>query len=482
MIKIVYLSKRIKDADNRKYILIKNLYELSNITYGKSSSEGDYIIQDRLGEVIEEVDRYIRHIRLFDNGKNGDLKAYEDILVFFQNSFCDTFILEDKIIVLNEAIKSYKSERTEHNKKKILLQIENYNTSNIIDLELKIRKYELVLNHEIIPGIREFLDNINYILFCENLLSLIGNYNAHEHSCYNEYKIVEMEKYIGTFLWLNNKIHNKKLSEIKLKNLIHDTIFQAGLEESLMSVTGLNKKTMENTISNIACDFTVLSGVLINENISLKETDSEDNTVFYSNYETSLKLKTLIDHLVSNSKQNDAALLLDEYKSITGLSQKKNGRYIFYISGSYKITLKYISDYLCNSLIFVYFWFRQELKSGSFSLESLDILQECIRRSHDFLKYYSTALVIADNISNQKVTIFSRELYQFIPEDLAKLLVKAISDNCSFINESIPEFTVRISASPLKNDKILVKKLNIINSSFKDACYKIMNEISKLNL
>ena len=131
-----------KDADNRKYLLIKNLYEMSNLTYGKSSREGDYIILDRLGEFIEEVDRYIKHIRLFDNGKNGDIKAYKDILVFFQNSFCDSFILEDKITKLNNAIKSYKSEEKEHKQKTTLFKIENSNLSNIIDLELKIKKYE----------------------------------------------------------------------------------------------------------------------------------------------------------------------------------------------------------------------------------------------------------------------------------------------------------------------------------------------------
>ncbi|PKL16572.1 MAG: hypothetical protein CVV49_15555 [Spirochaetae bacterium HGW-Spirochaetae-5] len=482
MMKIVYLSKKMKDADNRKYLLIKNLYEMSNLTYGKSSRESDYIILDRLGEFIDEVDRYIKHIRLFDNGKNGDIKAYEDILVFFQNSFCDSFILEDKITKLNNAIKSYKSEEKEHKQKTTLFQIESSNSSNIIDLELKIKKYELMLNHELIHGIREFLDNINYILFCENLLFLIGNYNIEERSRYNENKIVEMEKYIGTFLWINNKIYNKKLSEIKLKSLINDTIHQAGLEESLLSVTGLTKEVMGNTIGNIAADFTVLSGELTKENIDLNGIVTDNNTVFYSNFELSLNLKTLIDHLVSINKNNDTDLLLDEYKMTTGLGHKKSGRYIFYISGSYKTTLKSISDYLCNSLIFVYFWFRKELKSGSFSFEPSVILTECITYSYDFLKYYKAALLIADNSSNQRVSVLGRELQQFIPEDLAKLLVKAISDNCDVINESVLELTLRIAGSPLKKDLILLKKLSIINNSFKDACYKIMNEISKLGL
>ena len=170
------LAKLVRAADDRKYYLLKSIYELPDLSYDRGSQQGDYEIRDRAQELLTGIDALYNVLKLFDNGKSGDVKAYEDILVFFRDSFIDTFVVMDKLKLLKAELDRPSGGETGDNRGKTPGDGVKWNDSNVLaDLKQKLKLFETRIVYDIAPRIRLFLDDVNRILMYEKIRFLVEN-------------------------------------------------------------------------------------------------------------------------------------------------------------------------------------------------------------------------------------------------------------------------------------------------------------------
>ncbi|HMB19471.1 MAG TPA: hypothetical protein VKQ10_00245, partial [Spirochaetota bacterium] len=153
-----YLQSLIKDTDEKKYILVRELYEINNISYDKGSRKDDYIIRDLLQEISRTMEEYFEMIKYFDNAREGNVKVLEEIIMFFEREYIDSSTLKGRINALKEEIDQQEPGHRDKGKSPRNTNI------YLVSLKHSIHKIENRIDTHIDPMLREFLQGINLLL------------------------------------------------------------------------------------------------------------------------------------------------------------------------------------------------------------------------------------------------------------------------------------------------------------------------------
>src|SRR5271157_1680165 len=225
-----HLPLILKNAVDQKYVLLETLSVLTNITYEKGSLKNDYLIRDKIQSIKDELIRFQTTIELFDNGKGGDLKAYEDILMFFVNNFINKFSVSERLKLLNDLIAQDKTKDELLSYKYAGRNIIRRKNLYIVDLQEKLRGIEMHLKYGLKPVLQKFLNDVNHILFFEKI-KLCVDITAEKGNFFENGSIVRyLKNCIITFIWFNHKINKHNCTDGNLKEFILNTFHDIELD------------------------------------------------------------------------------------------------------------------------------------------------------------------------------------------------------------------------------------------------------------
>ncbi len=471
---VLYLRRLIKEADECKYTIARTLYEMSALSYEKGSRKGDYEIRDNVGLVVDEINQYYEQIKLFDNGKNGDMRAFEDILVFFQNSFIDTCIVTDKFSMLKEVILKQEQADKEHNSKLDDSSLERKNNVFVSELAKQINGNEIKFSSIVAPKLKIFLNNVNQILYFEKIKPVFEDMDRIAESEVLDKKTALFKKNTITFIWLNRKINNVNFSRSGLEKFITDLLEQMGFINPAQLKTAMGGRRFDEVLAGIFDDLAILESM--NDAGGAEgetETVSPTDTARRETTETMVNLKTFLDDLCFVN-MNRPSMYLKEYQHFRSLAGKGMEKYLFHTIGSHEITLKMVSDYHTNSLIMVFSWIRREIRKDKSMIEHLRPFIDTIPDCYKFAKLYSTAMYIASHETNQDTSFFISKTRQYIQPGLSAALIQIIRDNCDQLDRAFRDSAAYTALSSYSGKDVMIKKLTILQEFFNSAKEKIL--------
>lgn len=476
---ILYFSRKIKEADEKKFLLAKNLYELNILSYEKGSRKGDYVIRDRVKDVNEELNRYYDTIKLFDNGKNGDIKAFQVLLEFYNKNFIESSNIDIKLQLLKDEVSRQEKADQENNLKHSESGHQRKKNLYIAELLKEVKAFDYRLKVGVTEQLQNFLNDVNHLLFCRQIMLLVEDAQKSGKSSSNLIKTNDVPDVIKTFLIYHQKINNTEFSKIRMKEFIESALELMGLNELLSRRIGANKFIMneiiERAVNDAAVSLPAKSGYEVHgERPEPGDSGRGDNIL-----QIMIQVKKLVDKLCAVNV-NEPLPHLRGHGAVKGLGEKKGGRYLFHEPGSFKISLKTLADYLNDSLIFVYSWIMQELKKNNIPVSNVAPVVYCFIYSEDFIKEYVTALEISSDKSNQDLSFFEGDLRQYIPKKLARSLLELIVTNCSLLEDAFNECSGIVLQQPFRGSDAFIKKLSVVQEHFIKARIRIIDGIKQI--
>jgi|GEM_PF-3453160 len=478
---ILYLTRKIKDGSEKKYILARSFYELGGLSYEKGSRKGDYEIRDRVVEIVAEINRYYEHIKLFDNGKNGDIRAYEDILVFFQNSLIDSRLIDDKTSALREEIARQEREDRLHNARHAGTPLERKKNAYVTELEKSLQRFEDQLRTVVEPRLREFLNDVNHILYCEKLKTIVQNIAKSAGGGAGAARTGDFIRHTTTFLWIDRKINGTRAAASDLRDFVTGVLEEMGLLAPLEERAGLGKRLLAESIAEIGSQ---LDGLLAVEREKTKPSPPveivEKEEKRLEAIRVSAQIKSLLDNLCYINVCKPS-LYLPQYRDYRDLAKSGRSRYRFHVPGSGEVTLQTVSDYHTNSLMTVFTWVKREIRRDIAQLAHLRPLISALPECDRFVRIYCTALFVSSIAGNQGESMVLGEERHFIPIGLARDLFAAIRDGCELIDTTFDAAITEIALVRGAEAETLGKKLLIMRDSFSDAKSKITQWLGRLS-
>lgn len=479
---LLYLARTIKEASEKKYILARSFYDLGSINYEKGSRKGDYEIRDRVLEVVAEINRYYEHIKLFENGVHGDIRAYEDIPVFFQNNVIDSRIIDDKIAAVRDEIARQEREDLLHNDKHAGTALERKKNAYVADLETSLRRLETQLDTVVEPRLREFLNDVNHILYCEKLTSIIRTTEGLTKVLADATPTDDFIRHTITFLWIDRKINRTRTIAMKLSDFITGRIEQMGLLVPLEDAAGLTKERRAESLAEIGRQFDGLLAVeLEQKSPSPQPAAAVEEGRRLEAVRISAQIKSLLDNLCYINVCKPS-LYLPQYRDYRDLAKSGRSRYRFHVPGSGEVTLHTVSDYHTNSLMAVFTWVKREIRRDIAQLAHLRPLISALPECDRFVRIYCTALFVSSIAGNQGESMVLGEERHYIPVGLARDLFAAIRDGCELIDAAFDAAVTAIALERGPEAETLGKKLLIMRDSFSDAKSKITHWLGRLHV
>ena len=473
-----YLTNKVNEADEKKHILLKCLYELGNISYEKGSRPGDYAIRDRVIKIREVLTSYYETIKIFDSGKNGDIKAYEDIMVFFENSFIDSYLLGDQVIALKSEISSQKEEDRRHNEKHAGTPIERKKNIYVTDLEKQIKALEFQLQTKLIPHLHNFLNDVNLILLFEKIKSLLEQVKKSINTLNDSLHTAELKNFLMTFLWLYHKINLGVSKKKQIPIFIEEILDSMGFTSSLGKYMDIDPKGLSDLFKEIAEEFDVLllrdiiKQDQMGNNRASTPIQKEITVPSLASANEQIQLLAFLKRICRFDVYGLSAIHISEPHKVNIIVGTKE-RNLFHTPGLFQVSLKTLSDYVVNSLIFIGTWLVRELRHNSIPFESLQTILVSYKKAEEFVQAYETALYISSQPENQFESTLTGEIQQYISKHDAEQLKYLINRTCDEMNESFINASIELMLHPFHGSDGLLKRIHLAQESFIDAKNKI---------
>jgi len=224
-----YLQSLMKDTDEKKYILVRELYDINNISYDKGSRKDDYIIRDLLQEISRTLEEYYEMIKYFNNAREGNVKVLEEIIMFFEREYIDSSNLTGRINALKDEIDQ--QEPVYRDKDKSPRNTNIY----LVSLKHSIHKIENRIDTYIDPMLREFLQDINLLLIFQKTIRMLEETLKSTDQSGVAERAENLKQNLITFLWLYKKILPESFNRENLNRFIMSTIENMGFTNSLVS-------------------------------------------------------------------------------------------------------------------------------------------------------------------------------------------------------------------------------------------------------
>ena len=216
-----HLQTLLRDTDDKKYILVRELYEINNISYEKGSSDRDYAIRDMLQDTRRAIETYHDMVKYYDNAREGDSRVLEEIIIFFEKNYIDSSTLNDCIESLKIELNSQQNAPVDSNQ--------------LVQLKQRLNAIENRMDTRIDPMIRDFLQSVNLLLLFYRILHIVESTKKSTDQSGVATRTDTLKQYMTTFLWLYKKILPDSFVYIDQKSFILQTIRDMGFNESLVS-------------------------------------------------------------------------------------------------------------------------------------------------------------------------------------------------------------------------------------------------------
>ena len=477
------LAKLVRAADDRKYYLLKSIYELPDLSYDRGSQQGDYEIRDRAQELLTGIDALYNALKLFDNGKSGDVKAYEDILIFFQNSFIDTFLVMEKFNLLKLEIDGQSGEGTGEKSGEAPGGGVTWNDSAVLaDLKQKLNLFETRIVYDIAPRIRLFLDDVNRILMYEKIRFLVDNsIKSFEPEIVSQ-KSRTAASIVTTYLWLHRKINPREDLKSGVRDFAAAALRDLGLDEILLSKAGMRKAGFEEMLDGVANDFGPLPACDDSLPPAIPCQPREKIIVDRGNRrDEASRLVDLVNELCSIGIDEKTG---EKTGNSTGLGLKEGSeeRFLFHSPGSFADSLKSVAEYMNDSLIFVFTYLLGEIRKRNMTVESAGPLLKCVPLAEKFTRSFREGLVTASDPGNQSQSLMGGEIKQYVTLDLARDLHGMVLELGRRIDEAFIECYIGIYQKNLHRESVLMKKLKILHDSFNNALTRVYVTMEKIKI
>jgi hypothetical protein len=473
-----FISSKIKSTDDKKYYLTKTLYKLNDLKYEKGTRKSDYAIREVLKDLQNEVDKYYSTIMLFDSGKNGDMKAYEDILIFFDNHFLDAFSIHDKLQLLKKEIGLVKEDESGKTAEPDATYKREKN-EYLSEFEKKITYFEIQFKLNIIPQLKEFLNNVNQILLYEKAMLFIESLILNRPDTSNNLTGEDFKTAVLFFLNMHNKINLVEFSKKDVREFINITLNQMEIKEALTSEIATKKFSLNDFIEKTANTYCTGAEPKPKKRASMTQDEVIEKETAPVDDEALRQLDKLLDELYSISIRGKPSWTRGlGTPEVHG--KKKEHVHLFHVPGSFEVSLKTVADYLANSLIFIYYWLKHEIIKQNFPADMPGLFEECITQSIKFVQLFGNALIIASENESQTRTLVNERIRQFIPKKLAHELIDSVKKNCTLLDDALGECSLNITIHTSAKNNVLFKKIKINHDFFTFAKNKILKEIRQI--
>ncbi len=469
-----YMAGKYRQAEERKDRLLNAINRIAQISYEKGTRKSDEAIRQRVAALTGEVDRQYRMIRMFSAGKGGDTAAFRDILEFFEECYLERFVLRELLDEVRKEIAN--QDKIDRDYGDNHPDADHARKLNIFrqDLGRELQECEKVLLHQADPLLRAFLTEVNDILLYHLLDERIGrlitsdDVFARSGPVYQEFK-----KSLAWYAGLYIKLSRLPLTDEEIIETINRTLQQAGFRNPILRSRNINPGIYTEIMMEVIAEGNLRQLVKRYSDTSRSALDairSADKKI--ESVATSKEIMKVLEDLI----------YLEEIKNpqrptgaaeTSGLAKNESGRYLFHAPGTFDISLKFVSEYMRDSLIFIIDWLGKELQKTPGSVSLLGPVAECIPLIKTFITYYKLALDTAADMSNQAGS-GSREKH-FISKQVARGLIQSVRDNCNAIRHSLIDASYGIMNSTLDRAEVLKKQIEII----KDSCQASHNKINK---
>lgn len=476
---LYYQTQLSRKTDDIKHTLGRSLYQLNTISYNKGSRKGDYEIRDAVESLNQQIHVFSEYVKFFDNAKNGDFDAYQEILVFFQNSFLDYDAVEERLNTLIQAINSQKKLDELHNKNHTGSGKERKKNIYLIEAESKVESFKNTFYNTTSVILRQFLSCINLLYFFEKLQA-VCNSNFHKRTGTNELKDILLN-YSYTLIHIAYKISGNPHNREQAKDYLKKTLQESGMDHIIQDSSGISHNTLMEIIKEAA--------QTLEEHVSSLEdevdTNQDQNERRVSEYYTAVKaksdIKALLEKLTYISTQKINTDVLQQYGDYN-LAQKKKSRFVFEQNGSYDITLKTVVDYHIDSVIFIYAWVYHEIHKNRALFEKLDPFIRILDMSSKLGDYTSAAIRTAGRKDNQKNSLSGMKTTKYVPFQLAETLGNHTRSHCEALESAFVECELSLSDNASAKEASLRKKIHIIHGSFNESKSRILRQLYTLEI
>ncbi|OHD63243.1 MAG: hypothetical protein A2176_11705 [Spirochaetes bacterium RBG_13_51_14] len=475
-----YIANKLKPADGKRAKLIEIFDQLTQLSYEKGTRKSDTAMREKVENVVHEATAYYKTIRIFSSGKGGDMEAFRDILFFFDERYLQNFRLRECLDLLRNEIERQKKieddSNVEHpperNARKVNIHLKEF--------EQDLQEWEKLLLNQAEPLLRKFLSDVNDIVLFYRLNDKIGrlitsdDVFARSGPHYREFKSI-----IAYYTEFHLKLMRTPLSPEDLRELINQTLQQMGFRHAILKLRNVNQDIFnemiyeiinEGNLGDTAKKFTDRSRGALD---AIMTVERKDDGGEFSTKDLMKLFENLCD--IENMKER--------YKPepgivFAGLAKIERERYPFHIPGTFDISLKFVSEYMRNSLIFVVDWLLKELQKSPHYSKPLRPLLDCVPVIRGFVKNYKLAMDIAADKSNQAV-VRSKERH-FIPKKIADGLAQSIRDNCSQLKQALVDSSYNVANSTIDRSGVLTKKITVIRDSCTDSHMRISKGLSEI--
>ena len=472
-----YITGKLKMADEKKDNLLNAINRLSNLSYEKGNREGDAEIRQRVKDLAAEIEQYYRTIRVFVSGKGGDTGAFLDILVFFNERYLENNTLAVKLDFLKKELEQQKKLEHEHTIKHARDGYARRANINAEDMERSLKDWEKIYLYNAEPLLRGFLADVNDIVVYKRINDKIerlitsDDVFARTGANYQEFK-----NSIVFFVELHIKLTRSAFTETEMKDVINRTLQLMGFRNSILNTRNINLEKYDEILSEIISEGN-LTGCAKKYSGLSRDAVNAIKTLENKQRDSSADPKDLMKVLEDLCNLEDAmkGRKPDIVTSVTGLAKNDRERYLFHSPGTFKISLKFVSEYMRNSLILIVDWLNRELQKPPGSVMLLGSILECVPSMKEFIKIYQMAIEVSSQKSNQsEANIMSGEKH-YISKNIAENLIQSIQNNCNAISNALVDSTYNVSSSSVDKSGVLAKKIEII----KESCFESFNKISR---
>ncbi len=465
-----YLQSLLREADDKKYILGKELFEVNNLSYERGSRKNDYTIRDRLRDISTTIDQYYDMVKYFDNAGDSNIRIFEEILMFFESNYIDLLTLNGQIEALKSEIENQEAEHPDNEKSTGNGDSSRQTNVYIFQLKQQLHAMENRVNSRIDPVLREFLQCVNLLLLFQKIRSLLESTLKSTDQANVAARTENLKQIIITFLWLYKKILPESFKAINKKSFIMDTIHNMGFNNALVTRAVVGKHQLQTLIDDITSSMKSTSPEEdeLDEGFdTIPSTENEKLPVDYIN-----DLMELLYRITYNKDDNIDTIV--RLHNNSGKNREK--RFPFHEPGSFKITLKVASDYCIDSLIFMVSWLQREFKKGAVPKVSQFIwgpVMDSLVQAEYFMHAYVKAVNISSQHENQSQSAFTGEIRQYIPREHARQLIRLIQHGCDAMYAALVDTSILIAENPFNGGEQLLKRIQIARESFDNARDKI---------
>jgi len=162
----------------------------------------------------------------------------------------------------------------------------------------------------------------------------------------------------------------------------------------------------------------------------------------------------------------------------TGLAGSEQERYLFHSPGTFNMSLKFVSEYVRNSLVLVVDFLNKELQKSPASAVLLKPMTDMLPAVKEFTRNYSQALAVSEHRSNQITDRKGTRLY--ISRQMARELIQSIKDNSAAVRSALVDTAYKINNSSLDKSGVLGKKIAILQEAWNETHAKISKGLSEM--